>query len=236
MREAAYHGQLQVVKLLHENGCDIHIKNEHALAFAVSCHTNKGHLEVVKYLLENSADIEISKSNHPFEWRNIRDTGIQEYLNNILLTTKRIIMPTQEELIAMTTAEKKVVLIKASETGDLETINLLIQLNLNIRADNNEALRQAAYHGQLEVIKLLVEHGADIHANNEWALTYAATCHSNNRLVEGVNPKQGNLDVVKYLLEHDANMKLALVSHPDRWKHIMDRIIIAYLNGLGYTF
>jgi len=67
MREAAYHGQLEVIKLLQENGCDIHIKNEQALAFAVSCHTNKGHLEVIKYLFANGANVELSVNNHSIE-------------------------------------------------------------------------------------------------------------------------------------------------------------------------
>ncbi len=83
MREAAYHGQLEVIKLLVANDGDIHIKNEEALAFAVSCHTNNGHSEVINYLLENGAVIEISKKNHPTEWSNIRDAGIQGYLDNL---------------------------------------------------------------------------------------------------------------------------------------------------------
>lgn len=83
MREAAYHGQLEVIKLLVFNGADIHINKEEALAFAVSCHTNNGHLEVVKYLLENAANIDISRKSHPTEWSNIRDAGIQGYLDNL---------------------------------------------------------------------------------------------------------------------------------------------------------
>jgi ankyrin repeat protein len=83
MREAAYHGQLEAVKLLVEKGCDIHIKNEEALAFAVSCHTNNGHLEVVQYLIDNDADIDISRKSHLSEWSNIRDAGIQGYLDNL---------------------------------------------------------------------------------------------------------------------------------------------------------
>ncbi len=80
---AAYHGQLAVVELLVANGADIHINNEQALAFAVSCHTNNGHLEVLNYLLENGTNIELSRNSHPSKWRIIRDMEINEFINNI---------------------------------------------------------------------------------------------------------------------------------------------------------
>ena len=141
-------------------------------------------------------------------------------------------MPTLEELTVMTKAEKRSALITASENGDLGTINSCIQLGLNITYNNNEAIRQAAYHGQLDVIKLLVANDADIHAQNEWALTYAATCHSNNRLIDGANPKQGNFDVVVYLIENGADINVARESHPARWHHLMDNIIREYLANI----
>ena len=80
---AAYHGQLAVIELLVANGADIHINNEEALAFAVSCHTNNGHLEVVKYLLENGANIELSKNSYLREWKNIMDPTMRAYLTSI---------------------------------------------------------------------------------------------------------------------------------------------------------
>lgn len=63
----------------------------------------------------------------------------------------------------------------------------------------------------------------------------SATCHSNNRLIDGVNPKQGNLDVVNYLLENGANLEIARINNTARWNSIMDNAIRARLRALGYT-
>ena len=117
----------------------------------------------------------------------------------------------------------------------MEIVQLLIEYGVNIHEKKDEAMREAAYHGQLEVIKLLIANGADIHTQDELALTYAATCQSNNSLIDGVNPKQGNLDTVKYLIDNGADIENARRIHT-RWNNIMDKIIIEYLKGLGYTF
>jgi ankyrin repeat protein len=151
-----------------------------------------------------------------------------------------LVGPTLEEIAInftnLSSKAKQKALLTASKEENLEIVKLLIELVVNKPASLSKALMPAAYHGQIAVIELLVANGADIHAKNEEALTYAATCHSNNKLIDGVNPKQGNLDVVKYLIGKGASMELALESHQARWNRIMDNNIIAFLNGLGYTF
>ena len=127
-------------------------------------------------------------------------------------------------------------LITACEQGNVnEVVRLIEEEQVNFHNNQNLALRQAAYHGQLAVVRILVERGADIAAKNHDALTCAATCHSNNRLIDGVNPKQGNLDVVNYLLENGANLEIARINNTARWNSIMDNAIRARLRELGYT-
>ncbi len=132
-------------------------------------------------------------------------------------------MPTMEQLLAMTTDEKGKVLITASKNGDIETINLLLELHLNIRANHDEAMREAAYHGQLAVVELLVANGADIHAKNEEALAFAVRC----------NPNRGHIEVVKYLLEKNADIELSKINHPSEWSSIIDKTMRTYLTSIG---
>lgn len=57
---AAFHGYLELVKYLHENGVDIACKDNYAIK--ISC--EKGYLEQVKYLHENGVDI-TTNNNYP---------------------------------------------------------------------------------------------------------------------------------------------------------------------------
>lgn len=95
---------------------------------------------------------------------------------------------------------KKRLYISAAERGEINYMNYLEPISIGVK---KLALPQAAYHGQLASVKYLVENqGVSIHLKNEISLTYAATCHSNNRIIHNNNPKQGNLDVVEYLLNN----------------------------------
>jgi hypothetical protein len=81
-------------------------------------------------------------------------------------------------------------LIYSSEIGNLEIVKYLIEHGVDIHVWNDCALRCAYAH--LEVIKYLVKNGADIHANND-AVLQDAIC-------------VGNLGIVKWLVEHGANI------------------------------
>lgn len=55
MRRASQYGHLSIVRYLHENGADIHEKNDRILIEAIAF----GHLSIVKYLHMNGVDIHI---------------------------------------------------------------------------------------------------------------------------------------------------------------------------------
>jgi len=87
---------------------------------------------------------------------------------------------------------KNLILIEASQLGELGLVKWLLQKGADIHANDDKALRYAALNGYLEAVKYLVDHGADIHATDDLALTNAA--------------RNGHLEVVKYLIEHGANI------------------------------
>lgn len=124
LRIAALHGRLDVVKYLVEQGSDIHAWDDIALRLAAS----NGHTEIVKYLVEHGADI------HAFDESALR---------------------------------------LAAENGNTEIVKYLVEHGADIYARGNEALCWAASNGHTEVVKYLVDNGADIHARGDEAFRWA---------------------------------------------------------------
>ena len=79
-----------------------------------------------------------------------------------------------------------------AKKGYLDVIKFLVENNANIHADDDDALHLSAEHGHLSVIKYLVGVGAKIHAKNDYALHISA--------------KYGYLDIVKFLVDNGANV------------------------------
>ncbi len=73
--------------------------------------------------------------------------------------------------------------------GHIEVVKLLIERGIDIRVDNDNALRTAS---KFEIVKLLVDNGANIHANDNEALQLAV--------------ENGHIEVVKYLVGQGANI------------------------------
>lgn len=80
----------------------------------------------------------------------------------------------------------------ASEEGRLNIVKLLVSNGANIHANNDYALRCASENGHFEIVKFLVDQGADIHANDDNALQSACS--------------GGYLDIVKFLVTLGANI------------------------------
>lgn len=90
---------------------------------------------------------------------------------------------------------------KAAQTGNIDTINLLLAQGLDAAVDNNRALRWAATHGHHSVVERLLEIPA-VEANatalNNAALRWAYA--------------NGHLAVVRRLIELPSVRAVALVS------------------------
>ena len=68
---------------------------------------------------------------------------------------------------ATTTAELNSRLIAASEDGDTELVQHLLDAGADPAAWGTMALGSAAYHGHVAVVKLLLDAGADVHAMDD---------------------------------------------------------------------
>ena len=111
---------------------------------------------------------------------------------------------------------------KSLLTHDSEIVKLLLIHNVNIHANNDQALRCASGHGHLEVVKLLLDNGADVHADNDQALRcashhghlevvkllliYNANVHANNNEALIQASKKNHSEIVKLLLVHGADI------------------------------
>jgi hypothetical protein len=81
-------------------------------------------------------------------------------------------------------------LVYASDKGNLDVVELLLNYDADVNACDDSALRWASSNGHMAVVELLIKHGANIDAKNDYALRHAAM--------------NGHKDVVKCLLSHGA--------------------------------
>ena len=65
-------------------------------------------------------------------------------------------------------------LLKASQNGDTEDVQILLEAGANVHAEDNFALLCASANGHTEIVKLLLEAGANVHAVHHQALRWAS--------------------------------------------------------------
>ena len=118
-------------------------------------------------------------------------------------------------------------LLKAAEEGDLNVIQLLLNLNSDINAKDDlgwTPLICAAYEGHLNVVRLLLDRHADINAKNDKGSTALI-----------VAAQQGHLDIFRLLFDRNADINAtdcnghtaltwsALLGHLDMVQFLLDR-------------
>ena len=87
---------------------------------------------------------------------------------------------------------KEYALSRIAYSGNLDTLQQLIEFGIDVHIDNEYCLRIASSRGNLSMVQYLIEkEQANIHALDDYALRYAAFF--------------GHFSVVKYLVEHGAN-------------------------------
>ncbi|AAV50298.1 putative ankyrin repeat protein [Acanthamoeba castellanii mimivirus] len=81
----------------------------------------------------------------------------------------------------------------ASKNGHLKVVEYLVSLGADIKSDGDYAVRWASENGHIDVVKYLVSQNADIRADNDYAVKWASS--------------NGHLEVVKYLVSQGANIR-----------------------------
>nr|WBF70290.1 putative ankyrin repeat protein [Megavirus caiporensis] len=145
VRLASNHRYLDIVGLLIENGANINARDGYALRLA----TCKGFYDVVKYLVENGANPYMYVGRDSNALKIACKKGhyeIFEYLINKMDNTR---------------VDKKNLLIIACNKRYLNIVRYLVKNGTDVNA-NNDALKIAQKRGYLEIVDFLIENGAQI--------------------------------------------------------------------------
>ncbi|KAF7365665.1 HET-domain-containing protein [Mycena venus] len=216
LQAASATGQLEIVRLLLQNGADINMDGEDGAALQVA--SKEGHVAIVRLLLENRADINAKGEN---------GTALQLASQGGHISIVQLLLKKGADINA---DGHLTALQAASEAGHLEIVCLLLEkgahanapsrrygtalqlasgkshidivrlllekgADVNAEGGNSTALQLASYHGHIETVRLLLERGADVNAR-EGRFGTALQCAS----------RTGHIEIVHLLLEKGAKV------------------------------
>lgn len=194
-------------------------KDNTALIVAAS----KGHLEVVTWLINNNADINLANRK--------KETALMKSIEgNFVTITEQLL--TYGADVNRRNIDGDTPLILAAKNGHVDIVRSLIQDGADIDARDNEgnnALLIAIKNNQIDIIPLLLEAGINVNSANTYldtalilaimapsALTildlllkYGADLNIKNRYNRTplwMACRQGNMEVVLYLIEKGSNI------------------------------
>ncbi|WP_338967567.1 ankyrin repeat domain-containing protein [Spiroplasma endosymbiont of Lonchoptera lutea] len=243
LQYAIFHGNLDIVKLLLENGANINLQNNNGNNALITAVEN-GHTDIVKLLLKNGADI-----NHQNKFgitplitaatygeldimKLLLEKGANINHQNKFGITPLITAATYGKLdivklllengaaINLTDENGNTALITAA-TYDYEKIVKLLLANGAINSHlvkNSNTPLLAAGNAQIEILKLLLANGAHINLQNN---------NGNNALITAV--ENGHTDIVKLLLAKGFNINLTD-------KNDNTSLIIALITAATYDY
>ncbi|XP_031335923.1 ankyrin repeat domain-containing protein 17-like isoform X2 [Photinus pyralis] len=221
LMEAASAGHVELAKILlmHGAGINTHSNEFKESALTLACY--KGHLDMVRFLLEAGADQEHKTDEMHTALMEASMDGHVEVARLLLDSGAQVNMPTDSFESPLTLA---------ACGGHVDLAMLLIERGANIEEVNDEGytpLMEAAREGHEEMVALLLSQGANINAQTdetqETALTLACCggfsevadflikagadieLGASTPLMEAA--QEGHLDLVKYLLENNANVR-----------------------------
>jgi ankyrin repeat protein len=184
LSRAAIRGHVEVVEMLLAAGADARANKSWALQAAAS----NGHTAVVVLLLRHGADA------HADAYMALRTASWQ---GNGALVQVLLAFPGPQRCLNFTPrnavrARCDSALRGAAFGGHTAVVQMLLEHEADVHAENEEALRNAAMNGHANVVQLLIQAGADVHASSDEALRRAAA--------------SGFADVVALLLDFGADI------------------------------
>ncbi|KAJ7291243.1 ankyrin repeat-containing domain protein [Mycena rebaudengoi] len=218
---------VNIVRLLLENGADIHARNNGALRAA----SKRGYTDIIQLLLQHGANV------------NAADEHTGSALEAAACWDGN---PSIDPFDSEHAKRRK---MAEAATRRLMHVRFLLDNGADVHARNNGALREAAKAGNTEVVQLLLKHGANVNAADEhtgspleaaaswdgnpsssrWdsedqkirkmaeaatrrlthvrlLLDNGADVHAGNNGALRAASKAGYTDIIQVLLEHGANM------------------------------
>ncbi len=194
--------QIEIAKLLIENGADINETDNTGITTLMEASSN-GQLEIVKLLIEKGADV--NKVNAYGETA----LAVASYYGHLEIVRLLI-----EKGADVNEVDKngRTALMEASPNGWLEIIKLLIEKGADVnKADihGTTALAVASHYGHLEIVRLLIEKGADINKvdeNGNTALAFAGYYGGPLKVDNSAYSQIRKLEILKLLIEKGADV------------------------------
>lgn len=139
---ACEEGYLEIVKLLLENGANIHRKHDIALEKACL----RKHIHIAEFLLQNGANVHARNESLLIR---LSDYGFIEIIE-LLLTYGANVHARNDQALYM-----------ACSSGHVDVVKLLLENGAHV---NTGSLRWAIYNENIEILQLLLDYGADINS------------------------------------------------------------------------
>jgi ankyrin repeat protein len=185
---AAFYGELPLLKLLIENNADVNAK-EGKTPLHMSAW--EGDLECIKYLIDNKADVNAKddEGNTPLHLSSI-DGHFQ--CMKYLIDNKADVNAKDEE--------GNTPLHLSSINGHLECMKYLIENKADVHAKDDEGktlLHYSAMSGHLELIKCMIDNKADVNLKD-----------SNSQTPLHISAMKHHLECIAYLVENNADVNV----------------------------
>ena len=205
LRSSVWSNRIDVVRLLLEEGADVHADDENALGAALENYMIQDtSIDMIKLLLDYGATPKKRDYNFARSWKTDKEKGYKtdEVLNMFELYKKKVnegvrdmMTPKPEEEIRKTLEAKppkdKIAFGISKDIPWLVMQGLEEGKDVDVTENDNYLLNWACKKGDIPLVKLLLERGADIHSVGDTPLRNA--CYN------------GNTELVKFLLDKGAD-------------------------------
>ncbi len=217
MRNAAYGGHIETVKLLLENQAKLYTGDENSTGCVVCAAASNGHINVVKLLIGFAPWLVVSQTFALGRAAGSGHIDTVAYLLTKVMDNDEVVglalvdaaANGQTQIVELLFGKKSEIdenndaaLLAAAGAGHTETVMYLLDRVGNINAPDvfgvpGAALRESSANGRTATVKSLVAQGADIHAADDNGPEAALHAAYNNRHPETVAELLSNYTTIE---------------------------------------